>query len=215
MLALYDALNDDDDEVREVAASAVQSISGYPLVSLEASTYLLDWLTQSLPTSPSLKRIVCSRLAGAPASTDTKWEAAEARLDASLVVDDSLFVVEEQNLFIDEVREAKRWASAYLALDWDASDEIHSQLDKWLQGGLSRLRDLLGREDGPLGWASNPNAFAICSIILIESVAVATHGQASLDLRESLRGVQEVLSRNYDKNISALLTEPLRSLELG
>ena len=129
-------------------------------------------------------------------------------------MDDSLFVVEEQNLFVDEVREAKRWISVYAAVEWDASEASLRDLDGWLCGGLARLQSLLNQDDGPLGWASDPQVFAICSLLILCSVTMVSRGHASQQLRETLGRIKEALDTNKDKHISGLLAEPLHKLEI-
>lgn len=199
--------------MRDVGSASVQSIVGQPLVSIEAATRLLDWLAATFGTATSFKSTIASRLAGVR-NTLTAPSPAGEQLSSALRVDDSLFAVEEQNLFVDEVREAKRWISVYEAVEWDASEASLRDLDGWLCGGLARLQSLLDQDDGPLGWASDPQVFAICFLLILGSVAMVPGGHASQQLRETLGCIKEGLDTNKDKHISGLLAESLQKLQM-
>jgi hypothetical protein len=187
IIVLYDTLNDDDDEVREAGSAAARSILGQNLVPLEASSRLLQWLIQNFSTSIELKSVAASRIAGYRASliANQPWRSPGIQLANALRSDDSLFAVEEQNLFIDEVREVNRWATVFQNLKWgeerSEEDKILSKLDGWLCDGVTQIQQLLEQEDGPLGWASNPHVFAICTSILRGAVTLnRTHGSPKL-----------------------------------
>lgn len=210
IIVLYDTLNDDDDEVREAGSAAAKSILGQNLVPLEASSRLLQWLIQHFSNNADLKAITASRVAGY--RHDQAWNLPGAQLAAALRSDDSLFAVEEQNLFIDEVREANRWATVFQNLKWSegkAEDgEILRKLDEWLLDGLAQMQQLLEQEDGPLGWASNPSVFAICTSIVRGSVVLSEmHGSAKL--RQAVAQSKELLKSPNHHHVSRLLMEPL------
>lgn len=185
-----------------------------PLVPIEAANRLLEWLASTFANSAAFKSIITARLTGAK-TTNTLQQSAEEQLSAALRVDDSLFVVEEQNLFIDEIREARRWISVYEAVEWNDSDVSLKHLDDWLCGGLGRLQRLLEHDDGPLGWASNPQVFATCSLFILCSTAMTLKGHASSHLQGSLRQVKEMLNSNQNKHISGLLTQPLKQVQIN
>ncbi|KOS18604.1 tRNA (cytidine(32)-2'-O)-methyltransferase non-catalytic subunit TRM732 [Escovopsis weberi] len=212
ILALYDTLNDDDDEVREVGSDAARSILGRLLVPMEAANRLLQWLASRFATSAALKAAVARRIVGAcGVHARTPPRPAEDQLAAALEVDDSLFAVEEQNLFVDEVREAARWAGVFEALAWEGAGDAQRlcELEAWVRGGLARLRTLLEqRGDGPLGWASSPRAFAIGSRIIRGAVALSrAHG--SLELRGEVAELRGLCSGARARQVSKLLTEPV------
>lgn len=208
LLALYDALNDDDDEVRDVGSTAVNSIVGAALVPLEAANRLLRWLALHFGNSPGFRAEVASRMVGhhgTKALGTNAWEPAEDGLAKALEFDDSLFAVEEQNLFVDEVRETGRWVGAFESLEWDGGDETLARLGRWIQGGIIQLGRLAEREDGPLGWASNPQVFAICTLVVCGSVAMAKQQGATPELREAIASTREAL-RSHNTRVSRLLT---------
>ncbi|KAL7821559.1 putative death-receptor fusion protein domain-containing protein [Trichoderma aethiopicum] len=213
ILSLYDALNDDDDEVREAASAAARNILGQNLAPLEASSSLLRWLAKHFASSAELKAIVASRIAGQAAAVDQPWTSPEAQLSAALRADDSLFAVEEQNLFVDEVREANRWSALFECLEWndagtEREGEILSKLDGWICEGLAQLRLLVRQEDGPLGWASNPRVFAVGTCILRGAVTLSK-SCGSPRLRKGVEDIKELLREPRHHRVSRLLMEPL------
>lgn len=134
------------------------------------------------------------------------WTPPKDTFAEALRFDDSLFAIEKNNLFISEVRETQRWLSVFAALEWDARDESLVQLDAWVRGGLHEIRRLIDNEDGPLGWASRPQVFSLCSRIIHASVALAK-GPGSEDIREAVNEIKAELASG-DHHISGLLVQP-------
>lgn len=207
---MYDSLNDDDDDIRDAAAAATKHIFGQATVPLEAANRLLKSMTETFGDFAAFKDIVVTRLVGAREA----WMPAAGQLEAALKVDDALFAVEEQNLFVEEVRETKRWVHALEVMDAEASDPSIVRLNDWLLGGLDRLRSLFEKEDGPLGWSSRPQAFAIASSVILCSVSLVSSRHASKQLRDKVRELCDALGRNKEKNISGLFVQPLREIRL-
>ncbi|CAN8096998.1 unnamed protein product [Discula destructiva] len=210
LLALYTALVDDDEEVREVgalAAAFAMSSEGesttttttttttrsqsrpQPLVPVDAADALLAWMQRRFGRTQEFRAYVACRLVGDPlVAVDigvqdlAAWVPAEQQFAAALEVDESLFAVEEQNLFIDEVRETERWAVVFEMLEIDF-DEIEQKdgsvkrvlimdswlaaLKEWTEKALAVLVKQAAKDDGPLGWASNPRAFALSHRVLV------------------------------------------------
>ncbi|KAI1754344.1 putative death-receptor fusion protein-domain-containing protein [Xylaria castorea] len=193
LLALYDALTDDDVEVREAAAEAASPILGLPLVPVEANARLLRWLIPRFGHESDFIMHVAGRMVGhnfgsytfittgaterGSAEADgSNWVSAKAQLAEAMRFDDSLFVVEEHNQHIDEVREAKRWTDVFIASNSAGAGDAHGNanraLAEWTSAGLRALTEIAQSEsavagDGPLGWTSKPQVFAICARILI------------------------------------------------
>ncbi|KAG5982632.1 hypothetical protein E4U55_001645 [Claviceps digitariae] len=234
LLALYDALNDDDDQVRDIASEAAKILlAGHALVPLEAANRLLHLLTEHFGESPLFKSIVADRLVGhygtcaattSQIRTPPTWEPAKAQLDRVMRFDDSLFAVEEQNLFVDEVRETKHWVDVFQRLKWgpaaadkdnkDGGTGHHDRtlLDKlveWIHDGLIHFATLAeANQDGPLGWASDPAVFAICTRLVRVSAALSmSSGTQYPDLERALSMTKDALMVG-DGRVSGLLTEP-------
>lgn len=218
LLALYTTLIDDDEEIREVGAIATAQVMSpgstattpQPLVAVDAADSLLSWLRASFGQTNEFRAYVACRLVGDPLITIDigvqdlqSWTSPGAQLSEALRVDESLFAVEEQNLFVDEVRETGRWAETFRGLPWDFDDEIVveaaadddekqqqqqlpaasqvkwkrvlimdsalSELRTWTESALRVVAEQTAQrgDDGPLGWASNPAAFALCHRVLV------------------------------------------------
>ncbi|KHN95126.1 HEAT repeat protein [Metarhizium album ARSEF 1941] len=208
LLALYDLLNDDDDEVRDMASLAANSVIGAALVPIEAANRLLQRLTKQFGAAPEFRAIVADRLVGYFGVQATKlesWEPAAVELARALEFDDSLFVVEEHNLFIDEVRETQRWAEVFETLEWDEKDEHLGKLVRWVEEGVAHVGKLADLEDGPLGWASNPAVFAICHRLIRCSVALGRKVERA-ELEHAVASAKGAL-RSSSTRVSKLLTE--------
>lgn len=195
-MALYDVLNDDDDEVRHVGSAAARSLLGRLLVPVEAANALLTWLSEMFKDSSTFRGIVAARMVGSHGTLDAsvEWKSAEEQLNMALTFDDALFVIEESNLFVDEVREAKRWSRVFASLSWSSTDESLVKLNSWVAGGLNQLSQLTSKSDGPLGWASTPEVFAISYRLLLASPTIFYNGQASGELENARTGMQTAMS---------------------
>lgn len=177
--ALYESLIDDDDEVREAAASAASAIIGTPVIAPTAADRLVPWLAERFGEGEELaSRVVC-RMVGQRYSQDFQLVPAEVQLGNAMDFDDSLFAAEDQNLFIDEVRETCRWRAALEGLKRSGSGGSLGCLKTWVEAGLKSLIGLAKREDGPLGWTSDQHVFAVCARILICAVAVTKTGEGA------------------------------------
>lgn len=193
--------------MRDAGARAAAPVVGQALVPLEAADRLLDWLARRHGGGAALRAEAAARLAG-------RWTPAEDQLRAALRVDNALFAVEERNLFVDEAREARRWArllaclprAAAAADEDDDSSSSFARLACWLRAGLDALARLAGRRDGPLGWASSPRVFAVASRLVVGSVAVAGR-VADPALADAMMRAGDTL-RSPHAHVSRLLMEP-------
>lgn len=196
--ALYDALNDDDDEIRDLAAEAASTLLGQSCVSLAAQPKYLTWIASSYSASPTLLAEVVLRLTGTVdmCSRELKLTPAEDQLVDSMREDNSLFIEEEQNLFIDEIRELKQWTSIFssfspeLLLRKDphmADTEPIALVARWALDGLQKLRSL-EVVDGPLGEMSKPAAYLVCARITTCASIVLRFSEV---VGESLQGLLE------------------------
>ncbi|KAF3769930.1 hypothetical protein M406DRAFT_246934 [Cryphonectria parasitica EP155] len=226
LLALYTTLVDDDEEIRETGAIATASVmaegegpvkKAQPLVAVDAADALLAWMHKSFGQTNELKAYVACRLVGDPLiSVDigvqdlSAWATPEQQFAEALEVDESLFAIEDQNLFIDEVRETERWAVLFRQRELEY-DEIQGGEDsgcgsrkvllmdsslaaakEWTQRALRVLAEQVTKEDdGPLGWASNPRAFSLCHRVLLcgktLSALLGAEGEAMAAMLEQIR----------------------------
>lgn len=179
LFALYDTLNDDDDDIRDLGAETVSFILKESLVPLAAQKRFLEWLSQNfsdISSSSILARTVVYRMIGSSngLNLDASVSAsAEQQLQKSLQQDNALFVEEEQNLFIDEAREASQFRALFSTLSaaqlttslTTPANKPISVLSTWTVAGLKALNNV-SEPDRPLGWTSKPAAFTACTRIL-------------------------------------------------
>ncbi|CAG7982284.1 unnamed protein product [Penicillium olsonii] len=176
-LTLYDLLNDDDDEIRDAAASTASWLLSHSSISpdtdvtlapLNASALLAEFIIRNYTTSPILGRRVLLYLTGQEprisGSSETKRLVPVSDLIAEYRQDSTvLFEEEKQNLFIDDAREVQVWSRALVQLEQSAyTDSPVHEVSTWATQGLSYLTSLVGpgaEPDGLLGWASKPEIF--------------------------------------------------------
>jgi len=180
---LYDSLNDDDDEIRDLSAKTASLLLKKSLLPLIASEELAAFINLHYKDNALYASNVVCRLTGNNTLEAFKFDpedlslrSAAFQFTTALEEDDSLFVEEEQNLFVDEIRELKIWSKFIGA-------NLYYVLECWVQEGLHTLNDLLSKQDGPLGWTSKPVVFSICMRILVSAKALQ---RQSLPKNESI-----------------------------
>ncbi|CRK30383.1 hypothetical protein BN1708_000914 [Verticillium longisporum] len=198
LLTLYDALNDDDEEVRALAALASRPLlANQTLLPLRAADSLLHLLQSSYSQLPAYHAAVAQRL--------TSTSSAAQQLATALHFDDALFAVEEQNQYIDEVREAQRWAGAYESLPVGVDD---AALEGWAADGLTALKEHVEKErDGPLGWTGMPDAYAVCIRVLLAARAVVARQGGEAEKLKAL--MAELKGVGSDKAVHGMILELL------
>lgn len=198
--ALYDALIDDDDEVRDLASAAAAPVIGQQMVPPSAADRLAVWMSETFFGEAEFQdHLVFHLTTGSSpvAEKSTDLTSAAEQLLTALQFDDSLFATEEQNLFIDEVRETRRWQRELIARasgsDNMTSGPAFAKLSKWTEEGLKYLvRMVRENNDGPLGWTSDQHVFAACARVLLCAVAVVKAVSAESVVGEALKKFREV-----------------------
>ncbi|KAJ5943687.1 hypothetical protein N7516_003855 [Penicillium verrucosum] len=187
-LVLYDMLNDDDDEIRDVAASAASWVLSRSSVSpdadvalapLNASALLADFVIDNYSDSALLGQRVLRYLTGqepriSGSDEHSHLDAVSDQIAEHRQESTVLFVEEKQNLFIDDVREVEVWSRALLRLTPSAYTKLSlDEISAWAFDGLTYLCSLVGSEkepDGLLGWVSKPEIFTLgLRVIVISS----------------------------------------------
>jgi hypothetical protein len=174
---LYDMLNDDDAEIRNLAAettSWVLSGSISPLQKnmtyspLRAASCLVDFIADHYSSSPELCQIATRRILGRGhiGSRDNVIQARAVRdtIRESQRDNTILFETEKQNLFVNEIREVDNWMKALLQLKESAFEApLLRGIYQWVYEGLEYLveKSRSGEEDGPLGWTSKPEIYVV------------------------------------------------------
>ena len=178
-LILYDMLNDDDEELRDIAASSASWVLSYSEVSpdaavalgpLNASALLAKFIIKHYSDSVQLTRRVIRYLTGQEPRISGSDEQTHLVAVSDLVAENcqertALFVEEKQNLFIDEVREIDVWSPALRQLRRNAYPEtLVRQISSWVSEGLEHLSGHIAQDagrDGLLGWISRPESFVL------------------------------------------------------
>ncbi|QQK40766.1 Armadillo-like helical [Penicillium digitatum] len=201
-LVLYDMLNDDDDEIRDVAASAASWVLSHSSVSpdadvtlapLNASALLADFVIDNYSNSAHLGQRVLRYLTGQEPRISGSDERSHLVAVSDQITDHRqestvLFMEEKQNLFIDDVREVDVWSRALLHLTTSAYNRISlDEASAWAFDGLTYLCSLVDAEkepDGLLGWVSKPEIFTLgLRVIVISSALCSQAFQAPERLR--------------------------------
>lgn len=219
-LILYDMLNDDDEELRDMAAATASWVLSYSsinhskavsLAPLNASELLAEFITTNYSTS----QILCGKifhyiLGQVPRVSDRLGKVnltpvsdliSEYRKESTV-----LFVEEKQNLFIDDVREAELWSkSIHLLAEASYNDgRTLNEVSTWVSEGLAYLSAITADgagKDGPLGWTSKPEIFTLgVRVISIAGALVSPRFSAQkllgYDYQRTLKEKLQLLQRH-------------------
>lgn len=193
--AVYDALLDDDAEIRDKAAeivshhlSNVEPNSPRAMqLSLTPAAAIDRFMEHLLGGSVNLQALLVqalARLVGMPLGLqiyllDLPTKDQESGfyshlapishfLDTASHEDTSLFMEEKQNLFKDDAQESERWCKLICGAQTKTITALDlAPLQQWTTDGLELLENTARQEAGrPLGWASKPEVFCIAMRIL-------------------------------------------------
>lgn len=150
---------------------------------------------------------------------DTRLALAQA-----MVPDNALFAEEEQNLYIDEMREARLWCGVFARAQGPQWDRVTAKLVLWTVKSMHAITSIDDR-DGPLGWMSKPKAFAICARVVVsarmlaERFATMEGVQGKRLLEPTVAGLMEagrnLLERGRNKSYHPLLMEELGTMAVA
>ncbi|KAK3718169.1 hypothetical protein LTR37_005284 [Vermiconidia calcicola] len=166
-LSIYDLLNDDDEDIRLLAArstarlvASCDPIEGEEeLEPFEASQNLLTFMVGRWPADRDFAKEALLRAFG---TFDPIEMTVAEQLRATTVVDTALFAEEKPNLYIDEARETKAWSQVLQIQPTTIPQRWISDLARWVFNGLNALADRANTEsDGGLGWSTKPEAFVL------------------------------------------------------
>lgn len=217
-LILYDLLNDDDDEVRDVAASTTSWVLSYSSVSpgaavvlgpLNASLLLATFITEHYSDSAQFARRMIRYLTGqerriSGSDDQTHLVAVSDLITGYRQESTVLFMEEKQNLFIDDVREVDVWSQVLVHLKRNACPEtLIRQLSCWVSEGLQYLLSLFAHDagqDGLLGWLSKSESYALGVRIISISAAL---GLQAFAVPEFMEVEQQVLRTQLQSLLEA------------
>jgi hypothetical protein len=198
-LVLYDLLNDDDDEIRDLAALATAKLlqaqqsttttaAAVPLLTTHA---LASYLCNAFPNSTALATEALRRLTHTPAPAALFSVPFAHMLAADRTQDNALFATEKQNLYKDDALDAVFWARVLSGLAPRALTAAQRQgLAAWVADALQVLSDTAASEpDAALGWTSKAEVFALV-VGVLEAADVVLRSGAAADqgrMRRTLR----------------------------
>ncbi|OAX82402.1 hypothetical protein ACJ72_03248 [Emergomyces africanus] len=173
-------LNDDDEEIRYLAAQAGSILFSLEfdntnqttaLLPLAASSKLVDILADDFTDSSTLCAEAMGRFLGLPINLlgakakDTISLTPVSRLLAEFQTESTvLFQEERQNLFVEDVREVETWAKVLSRLVVvPRNSNFALQFYSWVADGLCTLAEETAEasRDGVLGWISHPDVFTL------------------------------------------------------
>ncbi len=141
---------------------------------------------------------------------------AQTQLHLALKEDDSLFAQEEQNLFIDEVREINLWSTLLSEIPFQsftvprqksAQGDDHTrrpiiivEFAAWVADAVDVLNKAM-RKDGPLGWTSKPPAFKMAFRVLRCANALLEYESKLSDWSNPLSYEDEPYLKFYVKRV--------------
>ena len=162
-LTAYDLLNDDDEDIRLLAAMAASRIlaaGGSPSLQDDAvPAVAVQRLTASMirqwPMDHEFADEVIRRSFG-----DLKLSVA-VRRKKLMASNTTLFAEEKQNLYVDDAGEAKAWSQALMRLSPTVVPRSAiMKLSHWTTDGLHDLATNI-KDHGPLGSSSDPQLFKL------------------------------------------------------
>lgn len=212
-LILLDALNDDDEYLRDIASSTEATIAttvdgpsgNRPLAPFAATSRLIEYLIEELGTDLSFQSTAVKTIAMIQVNADTtlvnevpSW--LQSKIRQALRTSDELFEEEKQNLYSDDVRNIKTWTAALRRVKREAVHvSVVSIVVAWASQGLDRAIKLLDErgQDGPLGLSWKPEIVTLFTSIIAcsELVLVWASDSAKSDVREKLYKLQKTASR--------------------
>lgn len=206
-LILYDMLNDDDEELRDISAIAASYVlanhqgspggSASTLVPLAASARLAQFLATNYQASPALLHGAIRRLIGQQIKIPGfSMVCVSALLNESMGNSTVLFVEEKQNLFIDDAREAYVWYNVLRQLKAEPGaidSALAKEFPRWVSDGLLCLTKTTELETagGLLGFTSKPEIFTVgLRVIYAARVLLSKDLSVGFDFDERLIGAR-------------------------
>lgn len=224
---------DDDEDVRDLGAKIASQIVSRSSSTDEVETKqhfsfsppavrprLMRFIKDQYAQAYGLWNEAVLRLMGVPASQRTVSDDAAATGSYSIPPfstmfrearkpDTALFVEEKQNLYIDEVDEARRWADMLSELKSDGLTQLlMSRLSVWTTEALAILANYIANEeDGPFGWTSKPEVFTIFMRVILAAKVLISHGIEVHKCEELLKDIVEKGTKNqlHDLLIAEIL----------
>ncbi|KEQ67672.1 uncharacterized protein M437DRAFT_38503 [Aureobasidium melanogenum CBS 110374] len=215
-LAVYDLCNDDDIEIRTLAAPVATNILNTgsdkkkaAMVPLAANQGLAEFISSAFNSNTLAASAAISR-ATANAVTTSFPDSVKASLAAKTKPNSSLFAHEKHNLFIDETREARLWSSIAARLHPTAfSFRLIMNLSTWVIDGLDVLiAEVETKPDTPLGWSRKAEVFVLGMQVLYAAQLVLNLSKRGVEMpvRASavVKRVEMLLKKGKENGVNVL-----------
>ncbi|ETN39727.1 uncharacterized protein HMPREF1541_05953 [Cyphellophora europaea CBS 101466] len=202
LMILYDELNDDDEEIREVAQSTALKAfailrggdsSAIRLCALSARQLLLRLLPQSYGNNPAFLSLAMSRVVGVPAvevhhGSNLFNRSLGDRVGRVLTGMNNLFAEERQNLYVDELQEIADWSCTLQECNDKAfSPNLWSEAARWSVTGIEYLRSTPSIRSGgseglkTVGLTFNSDILELCMRVIHLSKALVSFNVKAAD----------------------------------
>jgi hypothetical protein len=184
-IVLYDLLNDDDDEIRDLAASTTGSFlrlqgkdTFKDTVPISTTHRLAAYLITAFSTSQYLATEAIRRLTNTHSPTLPFYIPFAETFAQEREEDTSLFAQEKQNLYKDDTLDTILWSRILCSLSSSATPEsLRIGLTTWILDGLTTLMQTAEKEgDGALGWSTKAEVFTLGMRIFCASEVVMKWG---------------------------------------
>lgn len=187
-IAVYDLLNDDDEDTRLLAAAVTRIIlaagrtdKALNMEPITASRKLLAFCEKRWPSSTALTEAAFKRAfdmcSASPASVSDQLQELSHG-------DTALFVEEKQNLYVDEASEVRAWSRVLQRLSTVAiSRRSLKHLGTWVLAGVQTLVQHADMHpDGALGWSSKPDIFKLVLQVIYGAEVILGMAQRGIKL---------------------------------
>lgn len=215
-LAVYDLCNDDDVEIRTLAAPVATNILNAgrdkkqaDLVPLAANQGLAESISAAFGSNTLAASTAIARATGHAVTTSfptsVKHSLAEKSKSGS-----SLFAQEKHNLFIDDTREARLWSLVAARLDPTAfSFRLLMNLCTWVIDGLDVLiAEIEEKPDTPLGWSRKAEVFVLGMQILYAARLVLSLSKRGVEMPVQasavIKRLEMLLSKGKENGVNVL-----------
>lgn len=163
LMACYDVLNDDDENIREIGSEIIMNIFGEDCVACKAQETLMKQMALIFHNELSFAKEAKLRIMGIGGN---KPGDLGPLLAGALVNDEALFMEEEQNLYVDEVSEFTKWTRLIMYKQGSIWDSLAEDLKGFVESNAPKLWDMLDKVDGPYGAISKPEVFTLCAKVV-------------------------------------------------
>lgn len=215
-LVVYDLCNDDDVEIRTLAAPVATNILNASsdkkqaaMVPLAANQGLAEFISSTFGSTALAASTAISRATGNAVNTSfpdsVKQLLAEKSNSGS-----SLFAQEKHNLFIDDTREARVWFSVAARLQPNAfSFRLLMNLCTWVVDGLDVLiAEIEEKPDTPLGWSRKSEVFVLGMQILYAAQLVLNLSKRGVEMPVQasaiIKRLEMLLSKGKENGVNVL-----------